>query len=117
SNWIFFGERHRAYDFFYEEYWNELVQKNMLRLDVAFSRDSHEKVYVQHKMWENRKDLWRLLQNGARIYVSGDAKRMAKDVDKCLQDIVADQAGISQDNARQYLADLRHKKRYLRDIY
>jgi len=117
KNWLFFGERHRECDFFYEEFWQELVASKNLKLDLAFSRDQSEKVYVQHKMWQAKKELWNWLQDGAKIYVCGDAERMAKDVDKCLQDIVKEQAGISEESARHFLTDLRRQKRYLRDIY
>ncbi len=117
NNWLFFGECHRQYDFFYEEYWQKLVDKQALKLSVAFSRDQNEKVYVQHRLWEHRKDIWEWIQNGAHIYVCGDAARMAKDVDLCLQNIVKEALGISDESARHFVTDLRKQKRYLRDVY
>ncbi|MBS0654256.1 MAG: sulfite reductase [Verrucomicrobia bacterium] len=117
KSWLFFGERHREHDFFYEEYWQQLVSLGLLRLDLAFSRDQEEKVYVQHKLWENREEVWRWIQDGAKIYVCGDAERMAKDVDNCLQQIVSEQAKISLDAAKAFLTGLRREKQYLRDVY
>lgn len=117
NNWLFFGERQRECDFFYEEFWQELIANRQLRLNAAFSRDQSEKVYVQHRLWEERKDIWRWIQDGAKIYVCGDAERMAKDVDKCLQEIVCDQDKISPEAAKAFLSGLRKGKQYLRDIY
>lgn len=116
-NWLFFGERQRAHDFYYEEFWGELVQTGKLRLDTAFSRDASEKEYVQHKMWACRQELWQWLENGARIYVCGDASRMAKDVDHMLQQIVSSQTGMSEESAKAFCNTLRKEKRYLRDVY
>lgn len=117
NNWLFFGEREQKCDFFYEEFWQGLIASSQLRLSTAFSRDQSEKVYVQHRLWEERKEIWKWIQDGAKIYVCGDADRMAKDVDKCLQDIVCDQDNISQEAARAFLSALRKEKQYLRDIY
>lgn len=117
KNWLFFGERNRTCDFFYEEYWQELVGKNVLRVSEAFSRDQEEKVYVQNRLWENRKEIWQWLQDGAHIYVCGDAERMAKDVDQCLQNIVKEALQIPDESARRFMMDLRKQKRYLRDVY
>ena len=117
KNWLFFGERHEKQDFFYQEYWNTLVKQGHLRLDAAFSRDQEHKVYVQHKMWENRKELWQYLQDGAKLYVCGDANRMAKDVDAMLQQIASSEGGLSVDEAKAYFTALRKEKRYLRDVY
>lgn len=117
KNWLFFGERHRECDYFYEDFWQEQASSGMLKLDLAFSRDQAEKVYVQHKMWQAKKELWSWLQDGARIYVCGDAEHMAKDVDKCLLEIIKDEANLSEESARHFLTDLRRQKRYLRDIY
>ncbi len=85
SNWLFFGERNKAHDFFYEEYWTSLVENKHLILDSAFSRDSEKKVYVQHLMWEKRVLLWQWLQKGAIVYVCGDASKMARDVERVLE--------------------------------
>jgi sulfite reductase (NADPH) flavoprotein alpha-component len=117
NSWLFFGERQAAHDFLYEDFWQVLVNNGHLRLETAFSRDQPEKIYVQHRMWEKRKELWKLLENGANVYVCGDASRMAKDVDFCLQNVISDQANFSHDEARAFVSTLRKEKRYLRDIY
>ena len=116
-NWIFFGERNRATDFYYESYWKELVSQGRLRLDLAFSRDGHAKTYVQHKMYEERKSIWAWLQEGAYFYVCGDAEEMAKDVDAMLQRIVREEGALSEEDARLYVKKLRTDKRYLADVY
>lgn len=117
SNWLFFGERNRSHHYFYENFWTELQQNGKLRLDVAFSRDQQHKVYVQHKMLENGAELFHWLKNGAYFYVCGDAKRMAKDVEATLQQVVAEHGKLSEAEARDYLKQLRAEKRYLRDVY
>jgi sulfite reductase (NADPH) flavoprotein alpha-component len=117
KNWLFFGERNSSHDFFYEEFWSELVKQGYLHLDVAFSRDNDEKVYVQHRMWEQKEKFWAWLQEGAKIYVCGDASRMAKDVDACLQKIISTVGGLDDVQTRAYMTSLRKEKRYLRDVY
>ena len=117
KNWLFFGEQTRAHDYFYEEYWAVLEAQGILRVDTAFSRDTKEKVYVQHKMWQQKKELWKWLQEGAMLYVCGDASKMAKDVDATLQEIACSEGGMALDEAKAYMASLRKQKRYLRDIY
>lgn len=117
DHWLFFGERQAAHDFLYKDLWQELVNNGHLRLETAFSRDQSEKVYVQHRMWERREELWQLLAKGAKVYVCGAALSMAKDVDACLQNIVIDQATLSHDAARAFLTMLRKEKRYLREVY
>lgn len=117
KNWLFFGERHREFDFFYEDFWTDLVSKNHLRLDLAFSRDQAEKLYVQHKMYENRADIWNWLQDGAHFYVCGDATNMAKDVDAMLHKIIASEGNMSPDEVKAYVKQLRQTRRYLADIY
>jgi sulfite reductase (NADPH) flavoprotein alpha-component len=117
SNWLFFGERNREYDFFYEEYWTSLVESSHLLLDTAFSRDSEKKVYVQHRLWEKRALFWDWLQKGAIIYVCGDASKMARDVDKILHEIVREQLENNEESAKLYMTKLRKEKRYLRDVY
>lgn len=114
-NWLFFGERNRATDFYYRDYWLELERQGRLRLDVAFSRDSAEKTYVQHKLWEGRADVWRQLQEGAFLYVCGDAEKMAKDVEATLLRIAAEH--MSDDKAREWLKSLRKNRHYLTDVY
>jgi sulfite reductase (NADPH) flavoprotein alpha-component len=117
KHWLFFGEWNRAYDFFYEEEWLEFSKWGHLRLDLAFSRDQEHKVYVQHKMWENGEELYQWLEEGAYLYVCGDAQRMAKDVEAMLQAIVQEFGKKEAQAAKDYIKQLRQQKRYLRDVY
>lgn len=116
-NWLFFGERTRATDFYYSDYWLDLERQNRLRLDLAFSRDGPEKVYVQHVLWERRASIWDWIQNGAFLYVCGDAEKMAKDVDATLHKIAADQGNLIEEDAREFIKNLRKERRYLQDVY
>jgi sulfite reductase (NADPH) flavoprotein alpha-component len=117
-HWIFFGEQHRATDFLYEEEWSaSLAAGHLTRLDTAFSRDQIEKVYVQDRLRENAAELWNWIQNGANFYVCGDAKRMAKDVDQTLHDIIAEQGRIDVAAAADYVKQMKKDKRYQRDVY
>lgn len=117
KNWLFFGERNRESDYFYSEYFEGLASTGKLRLDLAFSRDQPEKIYVQHRMLEQSKDLWRWLQEGAYFYVCGDAQRMAKDVDQTLLSIAQKEGGLSEEESKAYLKSLKAEKRYRADIY
>ena len=119
-NWLFFGEQHRATDFLYESEWLAYQKQGKLhRLDLAFSRDQAHKVYVQHRMLEQSRELWGWLQNGAYFYVCGDAKHMAKDVHQALIDIAQKEGGLSPEAAAQYVnvTLMRTERRYLRDVY
>lgn len=116
-NWVFFGERNRASDFYYADFWTELEKQGRIRLDLAFSRDQAEKIYVQHKMLEQKKSLWDWIQQGSYIYVCGDAEEMAKDVDAALQKIACEEGGLSEEDARKTIKSLRTEKRYLLDVY
>ncbi len=116
-NWLFFGERNRASDFYYETFLTQLESQGRLRLDLAFSRDGPEKIYVQHKMYEERKSLWAWLQEGAFFYVCGDAEEMAKDVDAMLHRIVGEEGSMTEEETRHYIKQLRADKRYLTDVY
>jgi len=117
-NWLFFGNQRRELDFLYRDDLEALAEKRTLtRMDLAFSRDQTHKVYVQHKMLEAAQELWRWLANGAYLYVCGDAKRMAGDVDLALHQIAVTQGGMDAAAAKRYLADLARDKRYLRDVY
>lgn len=117
-NWLFFGDQHRATDFVYEDELTAFRESGVLdRLDLAFSRDQAEKVYVQTRMREQAAELYRWLEDGASVYVCGDASRMAKDVEQALLDVVAGQRGRGDDDAQAYLADLRRGGRYVRDVY
>ncbi|MES5818466.1 bifunctional nitrate reductase/sulfite reductase flavoprotein subunit alpha [Streptomyces sp. RG80] len=117
-NWLFFGEQHRASDFYYEQELTELLAEGTLaRLDTAFSRDQRQKVYVQDRMREHGPELWRWLQDGAHFYVCGDASRMAKDVDRALKDIAVAHGGLGEVEAAAYVKQLASAKRYVRDVY
>ena len=117
KNWLFFGERHSKTDYFYEEFWTPLVQQNKLRLDLAFSRDQEEKIYVQHKLLQNSTDLWSWLQDGAYLYLCGDATRMAKDVEATLHKIAEEQGKLAPQEAKAFIKQLRQEKRFLLDVY
>ena len=117
KNWLFFGDRYRNSDFYYGDFFNELEKKKFLRLDTAFSRDQENKIYVQHKMLEKASDIWKWIQEGAYIYVCGNAQRMAKDVDKTLETILRKEGHMSMEKAKEYIKTLRKEKRYLKDIY
>jgi sulfite reductase (NADPH) flavoprotein alpha-component len=117
-NWLFFGEQHKATDFYYEdELTGFLADGTLARLDTAFSRDQRAKVYVQDRMREHGPLLWSWLQDGAHFYVCGDASRMAKDVDQALRDIAVLHGGLDQAGAAAYVKQLATDKRYVRDIY
>ncbi len=117
-NWLVFGDRNYTHDFLYQLDWQAFLKEGVLsRIDVAFSRDQPEKVYVQHRMWERRAELFAWLEDGAHLYVCGDEKAMAKDVHAMLARIVADQSGRSAEAAETYLSDLRKQRRYQRDVY
>ncbi|MDP1835254.1 MAG: hypothetical protein Q8K75_04915 [Chlamydiales bacterium] len=117
KNWLFFGERHRASEFYYEDYWHHLTSEGHLRLDVAFSRDQQQKLYVQHRLLANAAELYAWLEEGAYFYVCGDAEHMAKDVEQALLAIIAEQSSKGQEHAKAYLKALREQGRYLRDVY
>lgn len=123
-NWLFFGEQRRKTDFLYEaDFLRFQVEGKprpvLSRLDLAFSRDQAEKIYVQHRMKENAQELWAWLQNGAYFYVCGDAHRMAKDVHQTLIDIAREQGGMTPEAAADYVnvTLMKTEKRYLRDVY
>jgi sulfite reductase (NADPH) flavoprotein alpha-component len=117
-NWVFFGDQHRATDFLYEEEWKDWLNGGKLaRIDTAFSRDQLRKIYVQDRMREHARELWDWLKAGAYFYVCGDAKRMAKDVDVALQDVVAQGGGLDAAAAAEYVKQMRKDKRYQRDVY
>jgi sulfite reductase (NADPH) flavoprotein alpha-component len=117
-SWLFFGDRTFTHDFLYQLDWQEALKDGALtRMDVAFSRDTPEKVYVQHKLWERRAELVAWLDNGAYFYVCGDAKAMAKDVRNALVRAYADVKAISVEAAEQAVTTLEREKRYLQDVY
>lgn len=118
NTWLFFGDRRFNSDFLYQTEWQKLLKSEHLeRMDVAFSRDQKEKVYVQHKLRENEKEVFEWLENGAYFYLCGDMKHMAKDVNKALLEIVQAQGGISQEEAEKYIKKLKREKRFQTDVY
>jgi sulfite reductase (NADPH) flavoprotein alpha-component len=116
-NWLFFGERNQATDFYYADFWLELEKQGRLRLDLAFSRDQKEKIYVQHKLLEQKKSIWNWIEKGAMLYVCGDAEEMAKDVEWALKEIVQEEGKMIEEDARKFLKTMRAEKRYLLDVY
>jgi NADPH-dependent sulfite reductase flavoprotein alpha-component len=117
-NWLFFGEQHRATDFYHrDDLAARLADGSLTRLDTAFSRDQRAKVYVQDRMREHGPLLWSWLQDGAHFYVCGDAARMAKDVDRALHAIATTYGGLSPEAAASYVKQLAADKRYVRDVY
>jgi len=118
DSWLFFGDQKYNEDFLYQlEIQDHLKSGALSKLDVAFSRDQPEKVYVQHKMAEQAAELWAWLEKGAHFYVCGDASRMAKDVNDTLLDIISTQGNKTAEEAAEYLAALKKDKRYQRDVY
>ncbi|WP_160718831.1 assimilatory sulfite reductase (NADPH) flavoprotein subunit [Bacillus sp. USDA818B3_A] len=116
--WMFFGDQHFVTDFLYQVEWQKWLQNGTLtKMDVAFSRDTDQKVYVQHRMLENSKELFQWLQEGAAVYICGDEKHMAHDVHKTLIDIIEKEGSMSREEAEAYLADMQQQKRYQRDVY
>jgi len=118
KNWLFFGDRRFRTDFTYQTEWQRFRKDGILtRIDLAFSRDQDEKIYVQHRMLEAAKDIYAWLQDGATIYVCGDEVHMAKDVHAALLDIVRKEGGMKADAAADYVKNLQRDKRYQRDVY
>lgn len=118
KSWIFFGEQHFVTDFLYQTEWQKWLKEGVLtKMDVAFSRDQEEKVYVQHRLKQQGEQLYEWLQEGAHVYVCGDEKKMAKDVHEALVDVVEEQRGVNREEAETYIAELRQQKRYQRDVY
>lgn len=118
KNWLFFGDRHFSTDFLYQTEFQNYHKKGFLtRFNVAFSRDTDKKVYVQHKMLEHSKELYSWLEEGAYFYICGDMKYMWKDVNKTLTDIIEKEGGHSTENAQEYIKRLKKSKRYQVDVY
>ena len=117
-NWLFFGDQHKNCDFLYKDELETMRDSGLLnRLDLAFSRDQSEKIYVQTRMLEQGKQLFSALEEGGHFYVCGDASRMAKDVEKALHEVVGVHGGLTSDGATDYINRLKREKRYLRDVY
>jgi len=118
KNWLFFGDQTFNEDFLYQVEWQTYLKSGLLtKLDLAFSRDQAEKIYVQDRLKENAAEVYQWLQDGAHFYVCGDANRMAKDVQTALIDIISEQGKLSLEDAEEYLTELRQAKRYQRDVY
>jgi sulfite reductase alpha subunit-like flavoprotein len=118
ANWLFFGERHEASEFYYRDELDAFQRSGVLtRLDTAFSRDGANKLYVQDRMRESAAELWKWIAEGAHLYVCGDASRMARDVDDALRGIVAEHGGRSPKSAVTYLRAMSAEGRYARDVY
>ncbi|ENQ7059565.1 NADPH-dependent assimilatory sulfite reductase flavoprotein subunit [Salmonella enterica] len=118
KNWLFFGNPHFTEDFLYQVEWQRYVKEGLLsRIDLAWSRDQKEKIYVQDKLRERGAELWRWINDGAHIYVCGDANRMAKDVEQALLEVIVEFGGMDLESADEYLSELRVARRYQRDVY
>jgi len=118
DNWMFFGDQTFTQDFLYQVEWQGYLKSGLLtKMDVAFSRDQAEKVYVQDRIKENAKEVFEWLERGAHLYICGDANRMAKDVHNTLVDVIAEQGGLTPEQAEDYLKSLRSNKRYQKDVY
>jgi len=117
-NWLFFGEQRRAANFYHEKELSDYSASGLLtRFDTAFSRDQSQKIYVQHRIREQGREVWSWLQDGAYLYVCGDAERMAPDVDAAIHAVAEEYGGLSKEAAVEYVASLRTQKRYRRDVY
>ncbi|GEC67674.1 sulfite reductase [NADPH] flavoprotein alpha-component [Raoultella terrigena] len=118
KNWLFFGNPHFTEDFLYQVEWQSYVKEGVLsRIDLAWSRDQQQKVYVQDKLREQGAELWRWINDGAHIYVCGDANRMAKDVERTLLEVIAEFGAMDAEAADEFLSELRVERRYQRDVY
>ena len=118
GSWLFFGDRHFKSDFLYQTEWQKLMEtKHLEKMEVAFSRDQKEKIYVQHKLKENKKEIFNWIEDGAYFYLCGDMKYMAKDVNKTLLQIIQEQGGISEEEALKYVKKLKREKRFQSDVY
>ncbi len=118
DNWMFFGDQTFTQDFLYQVEWQNYVKSGLLtKMDLAFSRDQAEKIYVQDRIKEKAKEVFAWLERGAHLYICGDANRMAKDVHQTLLDIIAQEGNLSSEQAEKYLKELRNNKRYQKDVY
>ncbi len=118
KTWLFYGDQHFSTDFLYQTEWQRWLKDGVLtKMDVAFSRDTEQKVYVQHRMLEHSKELYQWLQDGASVYICGDEKKMAHDVHAALITILQQEGGLSSEQAVEYMTRLQQEKRYQRDVY
>lgn len=117
-NWLFFGEQRRSANFYHEQEFAAYASSGLLtRFETAFSRDQSQKIYVQHRIREEGREVWSWLHEGAYLYVCGDAERMAPDVDAAIHAVVEEHGAMSKEAAAEYVANLRTQKRYRRDVY
>jgi sulfite reductase (NADPH) flavoprotein alpha-component len=118
KSWLFYGDRHFVTDFLYQTDWQRMLKDGSLsKLDVAFSRDTEEKVYVQHRILEKSREIYEWIEQGAYIYICGDEKYMAHDVHSALSTVIQNEGGLSPEAAAAYLEDLQQAQRYQRDVY
>ncbi|ADU70387.1 NADPH-dependent assimilatory sulfite reductase flavoprotein subunit [Pantoea sp. At-9b] len=118
KNWLFFGNPHFTDDFLYQVEWQKYVKDGLLtHIDLAWSRDQAEKIYVQDKIRAKGAEVWRWIEEGAHLYVCGDANRMAKDVEQALLDVVVEHGAMDRETADEFLSELRIERRYQRDVY
>jgi len=118
DNWLFFGDQTFTQDFLYQVEWQGYLKSGLLnKIDLAFSRDQAEKIYVQDRLKENAAEVFEWLERGAHVYICGDMSRMAKDVESALIEIISTQGKLDEEQAQQYLKDLRNDKRYQKDVY
>lgn len=118
KSWLFYGDRHFVTDFLYQTDWQRMLKDGVLtKLDVAFSRDTEEKVYVQHRLLQKSRELFEWLQAGAYVYICGDEKHMAHDVHTALLTVIEQEGGLSAEQAAAYLNDMQDQQRYQRDVY
>lgn len=118
DNWLFFGDQTFTQDFLYQVEWQGYLKSGLLtKIDLAFSRDQAEKIYVQDRLREKAEEVYAWLERGAHLYICGDMSRMAKDVETALTDIIVEQGNKSEEEAQQYLKDLRNAKRFQKDVY
>ncbi len=118
DNWLIFGNPHRRNSFLYEDEWQSCMDDGLLtRLDLAFSRDQAEKVYVQQRILEQSADIYRWIARGAHVYICGDATRMAHDVQDAILQVIREQGGMTAEHAENYVAQMRQENRYQKDVY
>ena len=118
NTWLFFGEQHFTTDFLYQTEWQAwLKDETLAKLDLAFSRDTEEKIYVQHRIAQQSELFYEWLQDGAAIYVCGDEKHMAKDVHDTIRSVIEQEGDMSEADAEAYLTQMKQEKRYQRDVY
>ncbi|NGX44827.1 MAG: hypothetical protein K1060chlam3_01002, partial [Candidatus Anoxychlamydiales bacterium] len=113
---LFFGERNSKTDFYFEDFFKDLEERNSLRLTTAFSRDQEDKIYVQDRLLENASDVWQWIHSGCLIYICGGLV-MGRAVDETLQNIFTQEGNLSKEESRAFFKSLIKEKRYLKDIY